>query len=264
MHHIVMWKWQQKGFAHSYTSEHVNIVADMVRRHLNGMEAEVHCITDDARGIDKGVRVHSLWDDHSKMLNRSGARLPSCYRRLKLFDPATQTGLGIPQGHRIVSLDLDSVIANDLRPLLEKPQHFVGWAVRGHHHLRVFNGSMWMFTAGEHEHMWARFDPERTPDRCHQAGFMGSDQAWISYNFAKNPTAGTWCYPQAVSYPKECAARPQLVRGTSVVFFHGKRKPWHPEVHKESPWIKLHWRRSDPSPPGVAQVIASGSQAALG
>jgi hypothetical protein len=168
-----------------------------------------------------------------------------------LFSPPCQEYLGIPKGDRIVSLDLDTVIANTLKPLLEKDQHFVGWAVRGQHHLRVFNGSMWMFTAGTHEELWTTFDPIRTPDRVHRAGFLGSDQSWLSYNFARIPTAGTWAYPQMVSYPKEVMRRPLLSRGTSVVSFHGKYKPWHEQSQKESPWIKDHWRRGTEPPQKV-------------
>lgn len=257
----VLWKWHQPGFRHNYTSEHVNIVADMITRNKRAMNVRIILVTDDGLGVQPGIKVHPLWNDFQDLPNRSGANLPSCYRRLKLFDPETQTAMGINAGERIVSLDLDSVISNDLTPLWEKREHFVGWAVRGTHHLRVFNGSMFMFTAGENSGIWSRFDPLRTPNACHAALYMGSDQSWLSYNFAKDVTCGSWAYPQAVSYPKEVSKRLELSRGTSVVFFHGKRKPWHPEVQRETPWIKKHWH---PTPPeGVVNVIAKGAQAAI-
>jgi hypothetical protein len=249
-HTIVLWKWTQPGFKHLYTAEHVNIVGDMIRRNLNGLKADIVCVTDDPKGIEPHVRTFELWNDHSALPNRSGINLPSCYRRLKLFDPMTQERMGIERGSRIVSMDLDTIIAGNLQPLLAKPNHFVGWGVRGTHHLRVFNGSMFMFTAGENQQIWLKFDPRSTPDRCHKAGFMGSDQSWISYNFARDPTCGTWAYPQAVSYPKEVRKRPVLSRGTVMVMFHGKFKPWHELTQTESPWVKQHWRRGlNPSPP---------------
>lgn len=261
-HHIVLWKWNQENFKHVYTAEHVNIMGDMIARHSNGMKLDVICITDDPTGIDTTrVRVAPLWNDLSAIPNRSGVNLPSCYRRLKLFDPATQLDLGIGVRNRIVSMDLDTIIAGDLRPLLAKPQHFVGWAVRGTHHIRVFNGSMFMFTQGEHSDIWSRFDPKSTPERCHKAKFMGSDQSWLSYNFARDPAAGTWAYPQAVSYPKEVAKRPMISKNTVMVMFHGKRKPWHPEVQNESPWITQHWRPGlNPSPPRGLTVTALSKQ----
>lgn len=242
MHHIVFWKWNQDGFKHTYESSFVNIMADSVRRHSHGMPLRLICITDDPIGIDTNrVEVFPLWNDHGSLANRSGSNLPSCYRRLKLFDELTQRSLMIPKGDRIVSMDLDTIICGDLRPVLSKDKHFVGWAVRGTHHLRVFNGSMWMFTAGEHQTVWSNFDPAVTPDRVNKAGYQGSDQAWLSYNFAKDPTAGTWAYPQMVSYPKEVRRRPILSQGTAVVSFHGKNKPWHADVQLETPWVKAHW-----------------------
>jgi hypothetical protein len=261
-HHIVLWKWKQPNFKQVYTAEHVNVMGDMLRRNTRGMNVRLICVTDDPTGVD--MDTFSLWNDFMDLPNRSGINLPSCYRRLKLFDATTQKNMGIPEGARIVSADIDTVVAGDMRPLLENPKHFVGWAVRGAHHLRVFNGSMFMFTAREHQEIWSRFDPKVTPDRCHKAGYLGSDQSWLSYNFARDPSAGSWSYPMAVSYPKEVARRPALARGTAIVMFHGKRKPWHPEVQKESPWIKDHWRLGlEPLPPKVLTVLAQPGQAKL-
>lgn len=265
MMHVILWKWRQANFRHDYTSEHANIVADMVLRHSHDLKLRIVCVTDDATGLDMTKIVpYPLWSDHGTLPNRSGVNLPSCYRRLKIFDAETQEAMGIKPGDRVISLDLDSIVANDVRPLWTKHQHFIGWAVRGQHHLRVFNGSMWMFNAGEHQHMWTNFDPKRTPDRVHKAGFLGSDQSWLSYNFARDATAGTWAYPQAVSYPKEVKRRPMLSKGTSLVFFHGRHKPWHEDVQKESPWVKEHWRLGGVeagSAPGTVRIIAQGAQA---
>lgn len=258
MHHIVLWKWNQAGFRVDYTSEHVNTVADMIKRNLYDFPARIVCVTDVPKGITE-CETFPLWPDHAKMMNRSGDRLPSCYRRLKLFDNKTQESMGIAEGDRIVSLDLDMIIASDLRPLLGKPQHFVGWAVRGTHHLRVFNGSMWMFGARQKQLMWDNFDPNMTPNRCYAAGYQGSDQSWLSYNFAKDPTAGSWAYPQLVSYPREVVRRPMLSKGTAVVSFHGRRKPWESETQNETPWVKMHWRRGvDQTDQRLLQVVASG------
>lgn len=245
MHHIVLWKWNQANFRETYTSQHVNIVRDMLSRHMHDLPYRVVLVTDDPKGVGEGIDVHPLWSDYNKMRNRSGDTLPSCYRRLKLFDVATQKDMGIDENERIVSLDLDTIIAGDLRPLLTKEHPFVGWAVRGRHHPRVFNGSMWMFTSRTCEHMWKNFHADKTPDRVHRAGYLGSDQSWLSYNFARDPASGSWAYPQAVSYPLEVAKRPRMVAGTSVVFFHGRRKPWHDLVKTETPWTTHHWRLNE-------------------
>lgn len=262
-YHVVLWKWMQPNFKHTYTAEHMNVAADMVHRWKGDLDVRIIGVTDDAAGVTQ-CETFPLWTDFNMLANRSGPNLPSCYRRLKLFDMGTQAAMGITPGDRVVSLDLDSLVSGPLKPLWTKEQHFVGWAVRGQHHIRVFNGSMFMFTASENQHVWHNFDPVKTPDRVHKAGFLGSDQSWLSYNFARDPTAGNWHYPQAVSYPKEAARRPLLSKGTSLVFFHGKRKPWHAEVQKESPWISLHWRKGGTAQPSSAvQVTAGAAQAVI-
>lgn len=262
---VVLWKWKQPNFRHAYTSEHANVVHDMVRRNAGGLDVRIICVTDDPVGLDPRIVQYPLWNDFHDLPNRSGAQLPSCYRRLKLFDCETQEDMGIGENDRIVSLDLDTVVSGPLLPLWTKHQHFIGWAVRGNHHLRVFNGSMWMFSARTHQHMWSNFDPRRTPDRVHKAGYLGSDQSWLSYNFARDSTAGTWAYPQVVSYPKEVARRPMLAKGTSVVMFHGKKKPWHPDVQAESPWVAQHFCLGEVSkPPSAAvQLVAAGGKARI-
>jgi hypothetical protein len=62
-----------------------------------------------------------------------------------------------------------------MKPLLMRDQMFVGWAVPGTRHNKVFNGSMWMFTAGDElQWMWDTFKPDQSPQRALQAGFYGS------------------------------------------------------------------------------------------
>jgi len=245
MLHIVLWKWTQKGFREKYTSEHVNIMAAMIARNFKHIPYRVICITDNAEGIDDTVQTFPLWSDFKDMHNASGVHLPSCYRRLRLFDPATQDSLGIRMGERIVSIDLDTVIVGSLNGLFSRGERFVGWAVRGTRHIRVFNGSFFMFNAGDLDIVWTNFDPETSPQLAQKAGYFGSDQSWMSYMLSKRTDCAGWSYPVIASYPREVARRP-LPKGCSIVFFHGKRKPWHPNVQAESRWILQNWMIPQP------------------
>src|SRR5690606_16506721 len=185
MLHVVLWKWNQPGYRERFTSEHVNVMGKMLRRHMNGYRHRVVCVTDNSSRIDPTIDTFPLWNNYNHLPNASGRHLPSCYRRLKIFDPVTQREMGINPGDRVMSIDLDMVIARDLRPLVTRQEPFVGWAVRGTVHPRVFNGSMFMFTAGEFEEVWTSFHPELSPRKAFKLGYFGSDQAWLSFNLSK-------------------------------------------------------------------------------
>jgi hypothetical protein len=241
MIHFVTWKWGQPGFKTTYTAEHVNVMAAMIKRHCP-MPHRVICVTDEQSHVN--VSTYPLWDDHSKLRNASGIHLPSCYRRLKLFDEATQQKLGIAPGHRVCSIDIDALIVDDMTPLLVKKDSFLGWLVPGTKHPRVINGSMWMFTAGaEYQWMWDNFRPDKSPEEALKAGFFGSDQSYISHQLVYGQATGGWTSAEGViSYPREVRASRRLPPHARVVFFHGKRKPWDPFTRLESRWIDKYWR----------------------
>lgn len=238
---FVTMKWKQEGFRSRYTADHVNVMAGMLDRFVAAPHRTI-CVTDDIDNIR--VETFPLWDDHSKLRNVSGHHLPSCYRRLKLFDQATQESLGIKKGGRIVSIDLDTVILEEMKPLLKRDQMFVGWSVPGTRHNRVFNGSMWMFTAGdEMQWMWDTFKPDSSPQKALQAGFYGSDQGYISHQLAYSQLVGRWTAQDGVlSYTRDVRAARILPKHARIVMFHGKRKPWDPLTKKESKWIDRYWK----------------------
>ena len=241
MLHIVLWKWNQPGFRETYTHDHVNALAKAVRKHINGTPHRIVCVTDDAGKIDESVDVHPLWKDHNTTPNASGARFPSCYRRLKLFDPQTQREMKIAKDDRVMSLDLDTLITGDLKPIVTRKERFVGWAVRGTRHIRVFNGSMFMFSAGDFQEIWSTFNPLTSPTKALTSGYFGSDQGWLSLNLSQRTDCAGWHFPQVASFPRELQRRPALPNGVTIACFHGKKKPWHADVQREAPWIKQHY-----------------------
>lgn len=235
--YFVLWKWTQPGYRTPYLPEHVNLMVRTLAMH--GVPAEkVVCVCDDPTGIVE-CRTYPLWDDHSKLANVSGAQLPSCYRRLKLFDPTTVADMGIPHKHRVVSMDLDAVILQNFLPLFQRPEPFVGWKVPGMRHRIVLNGSMFMHYAGDMEWLWKGFDPNRSPQRAAQTGYMGSDQGYMSHQLVAMQSTGGWFAHEhgVLSYMRDVVKLRLLPKHTRVVFFPGKNKPWMPEVQKQSQWI---------------------------
>lgn len=245
MLHVVLWKWRQYAFRESYTYKHVNQVATMLRN-FTSIPMRVICITDDSYGIDSPTQTYALWKDHENLPNVTGRHLPSCYRRLRLFDRETQESLGIAVGDRVCSLDLDSIIVQSLddfwKWLDEQDCAFAGWGVPGTYHKFVFNGSFWYFKAGDHlQHMWSSFNPQVSPRETMAKGFLGSDQAWLSFNFVKRKDVVAINYPVFASYSREVRRQGRIDAKTKIVFFHGARKPWHAQERRQQAWITRYW-----------------------
>jgi hypothetical protein len=238
--HFVCWKWRSDWYRTTFTAEHVNVLAAMLRRHCSAPH-RLLCVTDDAKGVK--VDTHPLWDNLSELQNPCGYNLPSCYRRLRIFDPAITRAMGIADGERVVSLDLDLIIASEVSPLYERSETFVGWRGVGTYRPVVYNGSMFMFSAGALPWLWSEFDPKVSPHKTREARFFGSDQAWLSMRLATSDSPG-WDTPDGVySYSRDLREARQLPDNTRIVFFNGKRKPWESDTRARSPWITDHWRK---------------------
>jgi hypothetical protein len=242
MLHIVLWKWSQPGFRCTYGPEHVNTLVASLERNLT-IPYRVVCVTDDPVGLQR-CDTFPIWSDHATMRNASGRHLPSCYRRLKIFSSDQLAGLGIGIGDKVVSMDLDTVVVQNIDDLFVRDDEYVGWAVPGTRHPKVYNGSMFMFVAGMFDWMWEKFDPLTSPQRAAEAGFFGSDQAYMTMQLLKQACAGDWTASDGVlSYVRDVRANMCLPSHARIVMFHGQAKPWHADVMQKSPWITRYWRQ---------------------
>lgn len=234
---IVTFKWRAPpGYRSSFRGEHVDILRRMVRRHYPAPHRFV-CITDDPSGItEPDVECYELWPDFSTVRNPSGAKNPSCYRRLRLF--AAKPGAFL--GERFVCLDLDCVITDDMRPVWDREEDFVIW--RSTTNGNPYNGSMFMLDAGARPQVWREFDPDTSPRLTRAAGLYGSDQAWIAYALGRDEP--TWSAGHGVhSFRNEVSPNGgRLPAGARIVFFHGKHDPWDQEVYYRHAWVREHYR----------------------
>lgn len=234
---VVTFKWNGNR---RYTADHVNALARMVRRHYQ-FPYRFTAITDDARGVGRGVRCLQLWDDHASVAAPyAAARKPSCYRRLKLFAPEARELIG----ERIVCLDLDVVLTGDMGPLWNRPEDVVfykgQWGRAGvQQSCNPYNGSMFLLTAGARPRVWTDFDPQRTPHRTRAAGYGGSDQAW--YALALGPHEAVWTRADGVySYRNDIMPRDGVLPADArAVMFHGKHNPWDNDSQRLA-WVRLH------------------------
>lgn len=229
---INTWLWSQPGSRATYTAKHVNIWADMVRRHLS-MDHEIAIVTDMPEGIDPSIRIIKPPGDFIDVtIPTWGADrgLPQCFRRLAMFAPdAAETF-----GERFVSMDLDCVIAEPLDPLFDRDDDFMMY--RGTTDRRPYNGSMVMMTAGARSKVYTDFTPERAAEAGRQ--YVGSDQAWISHCLGWGEA--TWGPEDGVVWWG--SSRNYTAPEWRLMFFPGEPKPWQ---LMGDDWVAAHYRRND-------------------
>lgn len=233
---VVTWFWKpEKRYRSQFSAVHVNTLRSMVARHYADPH-EFVCVTDAPEGLDPRIRVVPAWNDYAGIPSPHGAHNPSCYRRLRAF----ARDVGPVLGERFVSIDLDVVILDDLRPLWNRPEDFVAW---GETNPRSFyNGSMWLLRAGSRPQVWESFDPKRSPGLASKAGKFGSDQGWLSYCLGKGePIWSTRDGVYSYNVHLKNLAVVQPPPGARIVIFHGSVDPWSPEAQR-LPWVRNNYR----------------------
>lgn len=236
---IVCWKWEPfKGYRSKFTAEHVDIFARMVRRAYAG-PMEIVCITDDPEGITEVDRIIPLWDDFKDMPSPHdrGVRVnPSCYRRLKMFEPNAAEWLG----ERVISIDLDVVITGDLTPLFDRDEDFIAWGDTNP--TTYYNGGFISFKAGSRPQLWTEFcaNPAAAVRKAQLARQWGSDQGWIGG--CLGPNEARFKRSDGVySYRNEVRPSGRLPADARIVFFHGAVDPDNMEAQRLG-WVRENYR----------------------
>lgn len=231
---VVTFKWAKPGYRSTYGPEHVNTMYNMVRRHY-AEPFRFTCVTDNPKGIDDRVRCVELWDDFKDMPSPHGEANPSCFRRLKLYSDWARTSFG----PRILQIDLDMVLVDDVRSLWNRPEREgVLWA-DNLNPTSPYNGAMQLITPGLHP-VWECFkaDPQSAITRARASRFFGSDQAQLALWLGPNMPRWT-AADGAVSWRVHCRQTPpgqahmrwspdcksDLPSGAKVVNFHGLDDP---------------------------------------
>lgn len=210
---VLTWLWQQPGGRTAYGAHHVNIWADMIRRHLT-LEHELACVTDTPQGIDARVRIIAPPNEFMDVrLPSWGPHRPQCLRRLSMFRRDASEIFGT---ERIVCTDLDLIVSGPLDPVLDIADDFR--IFRGTASGRLYNGSMMSIRCGARPQVYETF----TADGAIRAGrrYVGSDQAWISQCIPGEPT---WGPEHGVRWWGDQVPRAQA----RITFFPGAVKPWH-------------------------------------
>lgn len=227
MTNIVTFKWKRSPAGYQlpnccdYTVEHVNNVHSMCRRH--GNFDQFILITDDIHGeYDAGIDVYPIWE--AEDLERAGG----CFRRLPVY--------GRPWP-KFLMIDLDCVVTGSIQHLLDRPEPLVlnRYCLPGTPK-QHYNGALQLVDTESPEvrGIWEDFDLSIVPAIGKKQGFVGTDQAWLSYYFG--PGLPTFGPEHGVRDIRDCGVR--LPDNTCIVFFHGARDP----SMCDYPWVREHWR----------------------
>jgi hypothetical protein len=233
---VVCWLWSDKHLGdRPYEPKHVNTLQRMVARHLPEPHRFI-CIADSAEGFDPAVEVVITPPEAKevgKLRSPEGKRFPSCYRRLWTFSKEAAA-----LGDRVLMIDIDLVVTGDLAPLFDYQSEFVGWRpFRDWGAQMRFGGGIYLLTPGTRTHVWENFSGERSIQKARNAGFRGSDQAWISYCLAE----------REVVYPRDSGiysirdmkgTEDKLPPDARLVQFNGPVKPWASPLK----WCKENYR----------------------
>lgn len=221
---VLTWFWKQPESRCNFTADHVNIWADMVRRHCS-LDIEVACVTDLPEGIDPSVRIIAPPREFEDVRIPSWHETkPQCLRRIAMFRPDAADIFG----ERFACMDLDCVIGGSLDGLLSADEDFR--VCQGTAKGRPYNGSFMLMTAGARPQVYTEFSPEKAAEAGKR--FLGSDQAWIAH-----------CLPGEATFGFEHGISMSFgMMGGAVRFYNGSRKPWDAVREQTCSYAVDHYR----------------------
>lgn len=241
---ICTFKWHKEGYRSKYTHEHVNILYNMLKRSISPtIEWEMVCITDDATGINKDIRIVPLWPNPCPSYAEGQRTRPNCFARLRMFSDEMRDVIG----NKFIWMDLDTVIVDNIDNIITDPAPFKMCRIDGE--FMPCNGSIVMIEAGARKDIWESFNPSMVHPstgflRCENRP-VGSDQAWISMKMTEDEKRNTWGQRDGV-FSYRCHIRKlgmtQLPPNCKIVLFHGNFEPWMPEIYNKYKWVQGAYR----------------------
>jgi len=212
-----------------FNPDHVRILRNMVARNLS-LPHRFVCVTDTPiDGIDcvaMDMRKHVPGTVYARLMQHNAE-----WCRANL-------------GERVLSLDLDVVIARNIDHIAGRTEDIVLWRNPNFSTPRraFYQSSIQLFTAGARPCLWSDFDPQETPKWVNWR-FGGAEQAWISerlewdeaYFDASHGIYGAGRLGGAGVYT-------ELPENACIVSFPGSREPSQKEVQERHPWVGSHYR----------------------
>jgi len=237
---ICCWLWNE-GYR-DFQPKHVNTLYRMVKRNIT-VPFRFVCVTEETKGFCEGVELLKTPPEAAKLAilkTPEGVKFPSCYRRLWMFSKAAEC-----LGEKVLLVDIDLVVTGDLTPIVDRPQEFIGWRpFRDWGKKTRFGGGIYLLKTGSRTEVWDDFEGAASITAARQAGYRGSDQAWISYKLGeKEPyferTSGIYSIRDMLNAnPKDKYKLPPDAR---LVQFNGPEKP-DGTTACQVPWVQQNYK----------------------
>lgn len=223
----------------AFKPEYINRLAQLVKKNLP-VEHRFVCIADSTEGFSSDVHAIQTPPEALAMAawrSPEGNRFPSCYRRLW----AQSTDAAKVLSERCLLIDADLLPVRDLSPIVGRDEPFVGWRpFRDWGRKLRIGGGIYLFTPGAHPDIWDDFakNPRAAALAAREAGFRGSDQAWLSLKMAHRvPIYGR---DSGIYSIRDLDTTHTLPKDARLVQFNGPVKPW--EYKGPATWVAQHWR----------------------
>jgi hypothetical protein len=223
----------------AFKPEHVNRLAELFKLHLPIPHRFV-CIADDTTGFSDKVTVietPAAARAVGSIRSPEGNRFPSCYRRLWAQSEEAKGLLS----ERVLLGDIDMLPVNDLSPIVDRAEPFVGWRpFRDWGRKMRIGGGLYLFTPGAHQKVWTDFvkNPHTAIAEARVAGLRGSDQAWLSYKLADK--VPVWGRDSGLYSIRDFGSDHKLPADAKLVQFNGPDKMW--AYRGPASWVAHHWR----------------------
>jgi hypothetical protein len=126
--------------------------------------------------------------------------------------------IGARKGDRIVCIDVDAVITGRLDPLFDRDDEFTIMQGFNQTNPCPFNGSLWMFRAGERHDVWIDFRYRRASQIQGANPLIADDQGWLHFKFphakAYTPRDGVYAFKK-IGWGEAGGAVFRTMRGSS-------------------------------------------------
>lgn len=248
---VVLWKWHNNVGWIDYKADNVNHLANQIDKYI-GVPHKIFCITDDPKGLHPNLTVIPIEEFTGAVPVYSDSKhLRSCYRRLKLLSKEAEKFFG----KRIMQLDIDMVITDDISNIAKRTEPFIIWRSFSHGHRSKYrnfalNTSLYITDAGARSHIWETFsaDPEGIAKAAAKNYWVGTDQAIIGYLAYKtdtdpptfNKTDGIYSFRDD---PEQCRGQ-ELGAGVKVISFHDRFDPADIKLQRDCRWLANAWKDS--------------------
>jgi hypothetical protein len=224
---IVTWFWGGK-----YPTEDVRKLARGVARHLSAPHRFV-VATDQPKLFPFGSEeILTTPIDDIEL-----TRIPGCFARLAMFNPAWQSSGVFAGARRFVCMDLDTVITGPLDPLFQGGEPFQILQGANSTNPCPYNGSLWTVNKYYRPDVYRDFSMEAAARVPHWQ--FPDDQAWFAHHLPdaagwRSGTRGVYAF-QKPGWPSGEA----LPADARIVVFPGWRSP---EKFKRLQWVRDNWR----------------------